>query len=148
MIAYAQNPIKLNKQKRNEQSFHVHIQPQCDIIIADDEKYIAQFVADVFEDEGYSVSVYHDGASALLAIMHGRPRLVVIDMMMPVMTGDEVVRIVRNRGITNIPIILMSAGVNLDQYLAQGATAVLEKPFDIDRIVGLAKHYLADPMES
>jgi CheY-like chemotaxis protein len=144
MMDYAQNSMKSLKQKNTTYSYHLHIQTQCDIVIADDEQLIAQFIADVFEDEGYSVSVFHDGASALLAIMYGNPRLVVIDMMMPVMTGDEVVRIVRNRGITTMPIILMSAGANLDQYLSQGATAVLAKPFDIDRIISLAKQYLSE----
>lgn len=120
----------------------LEIQTDCDIVVVDDEEPIAQLIADILRDEGYSVSTFHDGASALLAIIHGKPRLVVLDIMLPIMTGDEVLRIVRARGLTAIPIIVMSAGVRLEQYRAQGANELLAKPFDINTLIMCVKRYL------
>lgn len=124
--------------------YSLEIQAGWDVVVIDDEEPIAQLIADVLRDEGYSVSTFHDGASALLAIMYGKPRLVVLDIMLPIMTGAEVLRMVRARGLTSIPIIVMSAGVRLDQYRAQGADELLAKPFDINTLVGYVKRYLPD----
>lgn len=51
---------------------------------------------------------------------------------------------VRARGLTSVPIIVMSAGVRLEQYRAQGADELLAKPFDINTLVGYVKQYLPD----
>lgn len=124
--------------------YALEIQIGCDVVVIDDEEPIAQLIADVLRDEGYTVSIFHDGASALLAIIYGKPRLVVLDLMLPIMTGAEVLHMVRARGLTSVPIIVMSAGVRLEQYRAQGADELLAKPFDINTLVGYVKQYLPD----
>ena len=103
-----------------------------DIIVVDDEAAIARVIADLLVEEGYHVGVFHDGASALLAILEHQPRLVLLDNAMPVMTGGELLTELRRRGFSQLPIILMSAATRLNDFLDQGATGVLPKPFELD----------------
>jgi DNA-binding response OmpR family regulator len=112
------------------------------ILVVDDERSITDFVADVLSEEGYSVGVCHDGASALLKIRSEAPDLVLLDIGLPVMTGDSVLRELRARGYAKLPIIITTASTNAEQYLAVGATAILKKPFTLDRLLAVVGDYL------
>lgn len=112
------------------------------ILVVDDEVAIASLVADTLTDEGFHVRMHHDGASALLDIVNDPPDLVLLDIAMPVMVGDELLRYLRANGFPHLPVIVMTAGLHPEQYLAQGATAILAKPFDIDHMVHTVQRYL------
>lgn len=114
----------------------------AEILIADDEEYIASFIAEILSDEGYRVTVVHDGASALLAIAAARPHLVLLDVAMPVMVGDELLRYLRRNGFNDLPIIIMTAGLYPERYLNDGATDVLPKPFEVDTLLDKVAFYL------
>src|SRR5215213_3109060 len=101
-----------------------NMQTSNDILIVDDETAIAQLLADVLHEEGYNIRVAHDGASALLEIMRRRPALVLLDVAMPVMLGSDLLVYLRRHGFDDLPIIIMTAGLNPLVYLAQGATEV------------------------
>ena len=105
------------------------------ILVVDDEIPIATMVADVLTDEGYTVEVYHDGASALQAIRDHPPCLLLLDLAMPIMGGEELLRLLRQMGYTTLPIILMSADPRLPGYIDQGATAVIPKPFELTKLL-------------
>lgn len=107
------------------------------ILIVDDERSITDFIADVLSEEGYQVSVCHDGASALLAIRSAPPDLVLLDIGLPVMTGDSLLRELRGSGFGQLPIIITTASTNAERYLGEGATAILKKPFTLDRLIGI-----------
>jgi DNA-binding response OmpR family regulator len=113
-----------------------------DIVVVDDEQDIAQFVAGVLEDEGYSVCTWQDGASALVDILVRRPALVVLDITMPVMCGDELLKALRARGLVDLPVIVMTAGSYPEQYLSAGANEILPKPFDIDTLLERVRRYV------
>ncbi|MBC8162801.1 MAG: response regulator [Roseiflexaceae bacterium] len=113
-----------------------------DIIVADDETAIATVIADLLHEEGFSVGVFHDGASALLAIEAHQPGLVLLDNTMPVMTGEELLEKLRQRGFTELPIVLMSAATRLDEFLDKGATEVIAKPFELDKILSCVDTYM------
>lgn len=112
------------------------------ILIVDDERSITDFVADVLSEEGYHVRVCHDGASALLDIRSGAPDLVLLDIGLPVMTGDTVLRELRAGGYAELPVIITTAGTNPEQYLAVGATAILKKPFTLDRLIEIVEGHV------
>jgi CheY-like chemotaxis protein len=112
------------------------------ILVVDDEVAIASLVADTLEEEGYQVQIFHDGASALLEIVHDPPDLVLLDIAMPVMVGDELLRYLRQHGYPDLPVIIMTAGLHPEQYLAQGASAVLPKPFDLEKMVDIVQRHL------
>ncbi|MEN9933446.1 MAG: hypothetical protein RLZZ387_25 [Chloroflexota bacterium] len=117
------------------------------ILVVDDEVAIAQLVADALEEEGYTVSVHHDGASALLDIVSDPPDLILLDIAMPVMVGDELLRYLRRHGYPDLPVIVMTAGLRPEIYLAEGANAVLAKPFDLGRLLDLVQQHLAPERE-
>lgn len=107
------------------------------ILVVDDELAIRELVRSFLEDEGYSVSVGRDGADALHQIQAHRPDLVLMDIMMPGLTGREVVRQLQEHPVYSaIPIILMSAAARWDQAV-DDPIQFLSKPFDLDRLLGM-----------
>ena len=118
-----------------------NMQTSNEILIVDDEAPIVQLLADVLQDEGYNIRVARDGASALLEIIKRPPGLVLLDVAMPVMLGSDLVVYLRQHGFDDLPIIIMTAGLSPFVYLAQGATEVIPKPFDVNLVVDkVAKH--------
>ncbi len=115
---------------------------EVDVLIVDDEPPIAEFIADVLEEEGYRVRVLHDGAAALLEILRRRPGLVILDVAMPVMMGDELLRYLRRHGYGDLPIVIMTAGMNPQSYMAYGAVAVLPKPFDVQSLIAVVERHM------
>ncbi|MDQ2996009.1 MAG: response regulator [Chloroflexota bacterium] len=112
-------------------------------MIVDDEAPIAQLLADVLQDEGYSIRVARDGASALLEIIKRPPALVLLDVAMPVMLGSDLLIYLRRHGFSDLPIIIMTAELSPLVYLTQGATEVLPKPFDVNVVVEKVAHYVS-----
>ena len=136
---YLQGECRLSKQPVASVQY---MQASNDILIVDDEAPIAQLLADVLQDEGYSIRVARDGASALLEIIKRPPGLVLLDVAMPVMLGSDLLIYLRRHGFGDLPIIIMTAGLSPLLYLTQGATEVLPKPFDVNVVVEKAAHYL------
>ncbi len=103
------------------------------ILLADDEDHLRTLVRTTLDQPGYRILESEDGAAALALAQRERPDLVVLDWMMPNMTGIEVMTALRrDRATADIPIILLTAkGQRADvaQALASGATAYLAKPF-------------------
>jgi DNA-binding response OmpR family regulator len=99
------------------------------ILIVDDEQHIIDLAKLYLEQEGYKTTSATDGKTALQKILHEKPSLVVLDLMLPQMDGWEVCR--RVRAESDVPIIMLTA-----------------RSDDIDRIVGLelgADDYLTKP---
>lgn len=103
------------------------------ILIADDEPSIRQLVAFTLRRRGYTIVEAEDGATALDLIRRESPDLVVLDVMMPGMSGIAVVQEMMSDAATaEIPVILLSAkgqGVEIEEGLASGARLYLVKPF-------------------
>lgn len=104
----------------------------ANILVVDDERAITDFVLDALAEEGYSVTACHDGATALMRIQAEAFDLVLLDIGLPVMTGDVVLRKLRAAGQTRLAVVVATASTNAEQYLAQGATDILKKPFTLD----------------
>lgn len=100
------------------------------ILVVDDEPQICDVVELYLRREGFEVETAHDGESALTAVEHHPPDLVVLDVMMPKVNGLEVTRLVHER--FNIPIIMLtSRGEEADKIvgLESGADDYVVKPF-------------------
>jgi CheY-like chemotaxis protein len=113
-----------------------------DVLIVDDETEIVRLLVDILSEEGYRVGVARDGASAIAHVLHDSPSLVLLDYSMPGMTGGEVVRQIRARGMVDVPIVIMSAGTRAEALNVPGATAFLPKPFDLDKLLACVAHYV------
>src|SRR5690625_1298527 len=100
------------------------------ILVADDEKEIADLVAIHLEKEGYDVIKVFDGQAAVQAIKNKSIDLAILDIMMPHMDGYEVTKYIREH--SNIPIIFLSAKTSdFDKVkgLVIGADDYMTKPF-------------------
>ena len=96
------------------------------ILVVDDEPAQRFALRRIFERAGHEVIDAGDGAAALRAVRESPPDLVVTDMMMPVMGGEELIRRLRFEPATaGIPILAASG----DPHLAVGADAVIAKPY-------------------
>src|SRR5579859_827300 len=113
------------------------------ILVVDDEQLITDVVTEVLTDEGYTVRVVHDGASALLSIRTEPPDLVILDVAMPVMTGEELLHTLRTGGYGRLPIIISTAGLHPERFLTEGANAILHKPFDLDQLLATVARVLS-----
>ena len=111
------------------------------VLVVDDEAPIRQLVTGVLEDEGYRVRQACHGAQALALALQESPDLVLTDLMMPVMTGADLIRQLKNNAATRrVPIVLMTA-VGRAAAEAHDADAVLTKPFELDALLALVAHY-------
>ena len=104
------------------------------ILIADDDRDIAGFVELNLSLEGFAVQVVHDGQAALDAVQADPPDLVLLDVMMPVLDGVEVLRRLRADPATaTLPVVLLTAkSLSADKVvgLTAGADDYIVKPFD------------------
>lgn len=119
------------------------------ILVVDDEPQICDVVELYLRREGFEVEIAQDGEKALQAVTHHPPDLLVLDVMMPKVTGLEVTRLVHER--FNIPIILLtSRGEEADKIvgLETGADDYMVKPFSPKELVVRVKAVLrrADPV--
>jgi CheY-like chemotaxis protein len=107
------------------------------IVIAEDEFLIAEVLTIMLEDAGHQVEAAGHGAAALSLVQEKRPDLVITDFMMPLMTGLEFAKAMRDDGdLSNIPIILVSgAQASVGRAHPEFFDAVLEKPYDEPRLL-------------
>lgn len=107
----------------------------CRILVVDDEPAICDLVQEFLQDEGYLVSVGHDGREALREIQATHPDLVLMDLMMPRLNGRQVIRQLHaHTHWAAIPVVLMSAGDSWDGA-TDGPIQFLRKPFDLDHLL-------------
>ena len=113
------------------------------ILVVDDDKNICELLRLYLVKEGYSVTMAHDGESALTDFDKLHPDLVLLDVMMPVMDGWEVCRKIRAKD--NTPIIMLTAkGETYDKVLGLelGADDYIVKPFDAKEVTARIKAVL------
>ncbi len=113
------------------------------ILVVDDDAKILQLVRTYLKREGFPVITASDGRSALAAVRESRPRLVVLDVMLPELDGIAVLRAVRES--SNIPTLMLSArGATADRVYGfnEGADDYLAKPFSPAELVVRVKAIL------
>ncbi len=103
------------------------------ILIIDDDVPIGDMLAEALTREGYRVSRAYSGTEALLALPKVRPDLVLLDLMLPGLSGEEVLP--RLRG---VPVIVVSAKIDVQDkidLLLGGAADYVTKPFDLGELL-------------
>jgi CheY-like chemotaxis protein len=101
--------------------------PRARILIADDEAHVREVLRHFLTREGYLVSAVQDGRGVLDTVSTFQPDVIVVDMVMPGLTGADVLTALRRAGVT-VPMILISA---YDIVVREGFFAVLTKPFNL-----------------
>jgi CheY-like chemotaxis protein len=108
------------------------------VMIVDDEYGLAEMTAELLTMRGHKVVTAINGKLALAALDQLRPDVIVVDVMMPIMSGDEMVRqLKRDPALRDIPVIMMSAAgfETLDSDLLPLIKGFLQKPFTFDELM-------------
>lgn len=98
------------------------------ILVIDDDIHIGNLLEEILTREGYGVSRAYSGTEALLVLSVRRPDLVLLDLMLPGLCGEEVLP-----KLAGIPVIVLSAKTKADkkaELLLGGAADYMTKPFD------------------
>ena len=117
------------------------MQQSGDILVVDDEANIVDLVVELLEDEGYSVRSALNGEIALAEIERHPPAMILLDMFMPQMTGLMLWEHLQHQGLSDIPVVLMTASPRAAEAM-QGATDYLAKPFDIEQLLDCVARYV------
>ncbi|NJN17103.1 MAG: response regulator [Oscillochloris sp.] len=118
------------------------------ILIIDDDPAIRATLTEVLEDEGYSVAAVTNGAEGLSAVEAERPKVILLDMRMPVLDGWGFTKALRSRGIS-LPILVMTAAQDSQRWSQEiGAAGVLAKPFDLVDLLDVIEQALGDQRTS
>jgi DNA-binding response OmpR family regulator len=109
------------------------MQQRGDILVVDDDQATIDLLIEVLSEEGYAVRSALDAAHAREAIIAQHPDLVLLDLRLPGKDGDVLVRDLQSDGLSNVPVILMSADVSAMQGIEMdGIASRLPKPFTLD----------------
>ena len=119
------------------------------ILIADDEPNILLSLDYLLRREGYTVLQARDGAEALAQLRAHRPRLVLLDVMMPVLDGHAVLAALRaDDALKHTRVLMLSAkgrDTDVAKGLGLGADAYVTKPFSTQALVAQVRALLAGP---
>ena len=113
------------------------------ILIVDDDNNIAELISLYLTKECYDTKIVNDGEQALIAFVHYKPNMLLLDLMLPGIDGYQVCREIRAK--SDVPIIMLSAkGEVFDKVLGLelGADDYILKPFDSKELVARVKAVL------
>lgn len=118
------------------------------VLIADDEPNIVISLEFLLEQAGYQVLVAHDGQEALDAIRRQTPDLVLLDVMLPRLSGFDVCQKIReNPDWQDVRVVMLTAKgreVEVSKGLALGADAYITKPFSTQELLAEIAAQLGD----
>ncbi|MBW4593711.1 MAG: response regulator transcription factor [Brasilonema angustatum HA4187-MV1] len=120
------------------------------ILLVEDEVKLARFVELELSSEGYKVSVAHDGIMGLTLAREESPELVLLDWMLPGLSGLEVCRRLRTTG-NKMPVILLTAKDEVSDRVAgldAGADDYVVKPFSIEELLARIRAHLRRTQET
>ena len=103
------------------------------IAIIDDDMYIGNMLEEILRSNGYHALRAYSGTEALYLLQQNKPDLVLLDLMLPGLSGEEVLPHIKN-----IPVIVLSAKVDVQDkvnLLLGGAADYMTKPFDTGELL-------------
>jgi CheY-like chemotaxis protein len=116
----------------------MHTPPR--ILVVDDVPTVLLALRMRLEAEGFEVVTARDGVEAIDRAREHQPDLVVLDLMLPRLSGERVCEVLRgDAGLRAVPIVVLSARVGESERLralAAGADSFLSKPYDAARLLG------------
>ena len=115
------------------------------ILVVDDEAPVRAVVMALLEDTQYDVIGAANGRDAVAYLRKepSRFQLVLLDLMMPYMSGWDVLHAMQAHStLASIPVVIMTAGANVRQQAFElGAAGYLPKPLDLDQLLDIAEQY-------
>ncbi|MBO4766108.1 MAG: response regulator transcription factor [Lachnospiraceae bacterium] len=112
------------------------------ILIVDDDVAISKLLSDALTEEGFAVRKAYSGTEALMAVAAERPDLILLDRMLPGLSGEEVLP-----SLQGIPVIIVSARADTMEkvdLLLGGAADYITKPFRVEELIARVRVALRD----
>jgi PAS domain S-box-containing protein len=117
------------------------------VLVVEDNRDLNHFIADCLRGEGYDVLSAFDGNEGLEKALVEQPDLILTDVMMPIMTGDELVSRLRQRPeLCSTPIVVLTASADEElrvRLLQEGVQDYLDKPFSVAELCARVRNLLA-----
>lgn len=108
------------------------------ILVIEDDKDINRLLCRILKKEGYDVIPAYSGTEAKLRLEQEIPNLILLDLMLPGMKGEELTTFIRNEKKSNVPIIILSAKTALGnkvELITLGADDYITKPFEPQEVL-------------
>lgn len=122
-------------------------EPQSTVLVVDDNPDLRSYVSGVLRKQGYQVWTARNGAEGFEQARTHHPSLIVTDLMMPIVSGLDMIRMIRvQNDLKGTPIILLTAKADEDtriQGVERGADAYLAKPFNDRELLAEVRNLLA-----
>ena len=119
------------------------------ILVVEDHSGIRESLVGLLEDEGYRAIGAASGAEALRRLEKGVPSVILLDLMMPGMSGRELsAHLSQDPARAKIPIVVVTASRNGGEASGIPAVGWLQKPFAIGELLSLIRKYVDDPGRS
>lgn len=122
---------------------------RMNILVVEDEPGIYEFLKEGLEEEGYGITVATDGRQAVEAFRRSKPDLVLLDWMLPEMSGIDVCRKIRRLD-GETPVLFLTARDTVEETvegLRAGANDYIKKPFSFDELVERIKVHFRNRRE-
>ncbi|MEM7065024.1 MAG: response regulator [Cyanobacteria bacterium P01_B01_bin.77] len=117
------------------------------VLVVDDNPDLRSYVASILQPQGHRISTAENGATGLEMARNIKPQLIITDLMMPQVSGIELIQQIRmDPSLQGIPIILLTANVDDETRLdgvEQGADAYISKPFKDRELLAEVRNLLA-----
>ncbi len=121
-------------------------QGQKTVLVVEDSKTARKVISMVLGRKGYNILEATSGTEALLAIEGVTPNLVLLDVMLPDMTGYEILSTIRKKsGLADVPVVMLtskSGAADRQKGMMSGSNEYLTKPFDPAKLLGVLGKYL------
>jgi CheY-like chemotaxis protein len=115
------------------------------VLVIDDEPAIRRLIVHALEEEGYAAIGTASGSAGLAQAAEAMPSMVLLDLMMPEMDGEETLRHLRELpGGAELPVVLITAAFTIANEV-KGVQGVLLKPFDIDDLLDAVERFTSSP---
>lgn len=119
------------------------LESDASVLVVDDDADIRLTLKELLEDEGYTVALANNGIEALERLRLLKPRLILLDLTMPVMSGVEFRQEqLRSGALADIPTVVMTADGRARETVASLRVAdCLLKPLDLQQLFGVVRRY-------
>ncbi|HEX6177794.1 MAG TPA: response regulator [Thermoanaerobaculia bacterium] len=113
------------------------------ILVVDDDQPILILMKNILREFGFEPRVANTGRAAIDEARSELPDLVLLDMNMPGMTGEEVIDGLRGAGVRDVPILILSGDpVEPHEIARLGVAGAVQKPFDVSALIETIRSYV------
>jgi two-component system, NtrC family, response regulator AtoC len=110
------------------------------ILVVEDDTDVRESIREVLEDAGYHVATAANGKEGLDRLERARPALILLDLMMPVMSGPELLAILQQRG-SDVPVVVVSAYCD-NADASTGVSGFISKPVRLQKLLDTVREYV------